>query len=60
MSPTYLKIVSSQYDVEGARQSIESPGVLLQHIAETTDSFSLYIKGRLYWDEIMFYPDSEY
>ncbi|CAE6434382.1 unnamed protein product [Rhizoctonia solani] len=34
-------------DVQGTRQSLESPDVLLRHFPESTDGFTLYIKAAI-------------
>ncbi|KEP55152.1 fungal specific transcription factor domain protein [Rhizoctonia solani 123E] len=34
-------------DVQGTRQSLECPDVLLRHFPESTDGFSLYVKGAI-------------
>ncbi|KAJ1305459.1 hypothetical protein OPQ81_000469 [Rhizoctonia solani] len=43
--PGDLSHFEAGYDIQGTRQSLESPDVLLQHFPEYTDGFSLYIKA---------------
>ncbi|CAE6449866.1 unnamed protein product [Rhizoctonia solani] len=43
--PGDLPHFEAGHDIQGTRQSLESPGVLLRHPPEATDGFSLYIKG---------------
>ena len=40
-----LTISFSQQDIDIPRQTIRSPNVLLDHPPETTDAFTLYVKG---------------
>ncbi|CAE6467402.1 unnamed protein product [Rhizoctonia solani] len=39
--------IHSSHDIQGTRQSLQSPDVLLQHFPEYTDGFSLYIKATI-------------
>ncbi|CUA73845.1 DNA polymerase [Fowlpox virus strain NVSL] [Rhizoctonia solani] len=45
--PVDLAYFEAGQDIQGERQSLESPDVLLRHIPETTDGFTLYIKGAI-------------
>ncbi|CAE6472623.1 unnamed protein product [Rhizoctonia solani] len=45
--PGCLSHFEAGHDIEGTRQSLGSPDVLLQHSSEHTDGFSLYIKATI-------------
>ncbi|CAE6497845.1 unnamed protein product, partial [Rhizoctonia solani] len=45
--PGDLSHFEAGHDIQGTRQSLESPDVLLQHFPEHTDGFSLYIKATI-------------
>ncbi|CAE6522064.1 unnamed protein product [Rhizoctonia solani] len=45
--PGDLSRFETGHDVQGIRQSLESPDVLLRHLPEVTDGFTLYIKGAI-------------
>ncbi|KAJ1311026.1 hypothetical protein OPQ81_009532 [Rhizoctonia solani] len=45
--PGDLARFESGHDVQGTRQSLESPDVLLRHFPEVSDGFTLYVKGAI-------------